>query len=138
MRKKDLSTASLIILFSRSFLISAEYRTKNNGPKTLPWGTPQTTDLNWLKFLSTETRCGRLVKISFKILKIGPPTTVHFNLYNRLWWLTELKTELKLSETFRDSGRFSRKDCRSCISNRRPFLKLNWVMGKIFIESINL
>ena len=50
-----------IILFSRPFLISTVYRMKNNGPKTLPWRTTETTGVHQLKFPSTKPLCWRLI-----------------------------------------------------------------------------
>ena len=81
--------------FSRSFHISAVYRLKSRGPKTLSWGTLKTTNVNWLKFLSNETRCWWLVKKSLNVLKQSLPMPINFNLYNRPWLLIESKTELK-------------------------------------------
>ena len=49
------SSAWPIILFSRMEKSSEVYRRNNNGPKTLPWGTHDTTLTSLLRHSSTKT-----------------------------------------------------------------------------------
>ena len=66
------------------------------------------------------------------------------NLYNRPLWLTKSNAELKSSETILDSVCLLRKDCGSCVSNKKSissakaFSEAKRVLGKTFIESTNL
>ena len=66
------------------------------------------------------------------------------SLNNKTWCFSKSKAELKLSEITLDSARLSSDACKSCVSNNttiiipRPFLKPNWVWGKIFSAFANL
>ena len=75
---KELATfiwlsAYKIILFLRSFHILVVSRMKSNETKTLPCGTPKTTDLNRLIPIN-QKHSSQLVKKIFKCIKIDPPT----------------------------------------------------------------
>ena len=71
------------------------YSKNNNGPRTLPCGTPDTTSILELNTPSTLTLWVQLDKKFWKTFKIKPPTSASRNLNTRPPWLTLSKAALK-------------------------------------------
>ena len=74
---------------------SAMHSNNNNGPSTLPWGTPDTASTLELQPPSILTLWVWLHKIFWIPFKIIPPTTASCNLNTRPLWLTLSKAPLK-------------------------------------------
>ena len=67
----------------------------NNGPKTLPCGTPDTTLTSLLLQPSTITCCDRFDRSCVNIDNTEPPIPTEQSLYRIPWWLTLSKAVLK-------------------------------------------
>ena len=71
------------------------YNKNNNGPRTLPCGTPDMTSILELHTPSTLTLWVRLDKKFWNSFKIKPPNQASRNLNTRPPWLTLSKAALK-------------------------------------------
>ena len=73
------------------------YRRNNNGPKTLPCGTPDTKLTSLLLQPSTITYCDRFHRNCVNIDNTEPSIPTEQSLYRITRWLTQSKAALKSS-----------------------------------------
>ena len=95
------------------------YSKNNNGPRTLPCGTPDTTSILELNTPSSLTLWVRLDKKFWKTFKIKPPTLASRNLNTRPPWLTLSNSELKSIWTSASSPPLSNSNWPAQTMSRR-------------------
>ena len=114
---------------------SEVYNINNIDPKTLPWGTPETTSTDALTLPFKSTPCFLSLRNSYSMDNNCPPTPIDFSLYNRLQWLTLSNTAEKSNWTSLSSMPLSKAICRwwDNVSKAshvpRPLRYKNWKGG---------
>ena len=98
---------------------SAMYNKNNNGPRTLPCGTPDTISTLKLHTQSTLTLWVRLDKKFWNTIKIIPPTPASRNLKTRPPWWTLSKAALKSIWTSASSPPLSNSNWPAQTMSRR-------------------
>ena len=97
---------------------SEVYWRNNNGPKTLPCGTPDTTLTSLLLQPSTIMCCDRFDRNCVNIDNTEPPIPREQSLYIIPWWLTLSKAALKSICTILASCPLSSALCSLCDTHK--------------------
>ena len=108
------SSAKPISLFSRMEKSSEVYRKNNNGPRTLPCGTPDTTLTSLLLQPSIIKSCDQFDRNWLNIDNTEPLTPTEQSLYRIPWWLTISKAALISICTIIASCPLSNSLCSEC------------------------
>ena len=108
------------------------YTRNNNGPSTVPWGTPDVTGLVSDELPSRTTVWSRWERKDLIHMRVNPSIPIAWSFRRRRWWATLSNAFAKskriasvwvlLSQDFRKSL----DDSRSCVSQERLFLKPCW------------
>ena len=119
------------------------YRRNNNGLKTLPCSTPDTTLTSLLRQPSTITCCDRFDRNCANIDKTEPPIPTHrAELIENTQMVDPIKgcTEINLHDPSLLPTLQCTQQCmvhKSASQVPRPFRQENWVVGRTPLLSIN-